>query len=405
MLLKKIALYQILPILIASALTYVLVLKFIKVNTLNYSVSAKTIQQTHGIDVFHIDNLNNQIAFSIALKKSVPVLFGSSELTSSHLDGLAGNFFNKNQKTDCFFSIGHAGFQNFAILTTLSANKSLLKDSKITIILSPGWFEKQYCKGTSLKSFFEFCPPNYLYQIYKDTSLDLKTKQHIQNYLYTNYDKISKPDAVMRLMSKNHNPKFLNNIFNYPFATLDNYEIKIQEASDFYLTSQQLILNELTKHSCNPYHFYNQNINWDSLKTKAQQEFKKISNNNTIAVENSYYDAWLKNKPKKKLYAVEAKNNTEYNDFLALLHFLKANNCKPLFVIMPLNTKAHQNLEVLEPTINAIKQELTSNNLKVLDLFSPNLINYEDGVLEDIMHPYNIGWYQIDKFILDNYHD
>ena len=74
-------------------------------------------------------------------------------------------------------------------------------------------------------------------------------------------------------------------------------------------------------------------------------------------------------------------------------------------MITPLNTKAHQNLEVLEPVINAINSELKTNNMTVLDMFTPNLKNYQDGVLEDIMHPYNIGWYQIDKFILDNYHD
>ena len=55
--------------------------------------------------------------------------------------------------------------------------------------------------------------------------------------------------------------------------------------------------------------------------------------------------------------------------------------------------------------INAITKELKQNNMQVLDMFTPNLKNYQDGVLEDIMHPYNIGWYQIDKFILDNYHD
>ena len=72
---------------------------------------------------------------------------------------------------------------------------------------------------------------------------------------------------------------------------------------------------------------------------------------------------------------------------------------------MPLNTKAHENLSVLQPTINDITNLLKSSNFKVLDMFTPNVNQYEDGILEDIMHPYNIGWYKIDKFIIDNFND
>ena len=70
---------------------------------------------------------------------------------------------------------------------------------------------------------------------------------------------------------------------------------------------------------------------------------------------------------------------------------------------MPLNTKAHRNLEDLRPTMNQVAISLKGNGFKILDMFSPNLKNYEEGVLEDIMHPYDYGWYQIDKFIMQNY--
>jgi hypothetical protein len=72
---------------------------------------------------------------------------------------------------------------------------------------------------------------------------------------------------------------------------------------------------------------------------------------------------------------------------------------------MPLNTKAHENLVVLKPIVQDIAALLKENDFKTLDMFTPNLAHYEDGILEDIMHPYDLGWYQIDKFILDNYHD
>lgn len=400
MLFKKLFFYHLIPLFIAVCLTLGFILKSNSKNVLNKTLDNRTPEAI----VSREQNFNNQVALSIALKRRVPVLFGSSELTANHLEGLARNFFTKDASRDKFLSVGHAGFQNFAMLTVLAANKKLLKYSKVTIILSPGWFEKQYCSGTSLTSFLEFCTPNYLYQIHKDETIDIETKNYIKNYISRNYDKISKPDATMRLMGKKEISS-ITNIVNYPFYWLDKLEIKNQEQIDFDLISQKIILKSVSKSNVADYHFYNRFVNWDSLIITSQQQFKTISNNNTIAVANDYYNSWLKDKPKKKLTAVDKENNQEFKDFIALVHFLKEADCKPIFVIMPLNTKAHQNLEVLNPIINDINKVLTQNNFKVLDMFTPNLKHYEEGTLEDIMHPYNAGWYQIDKFILENHHD
>ena len=405
MLLKKIICYHLFPACIAFIISYFI----FKINSHlfsqpDYSFSSHDVNQINGISHFEHQNLNNQVAFSIALKRSIPILFGSSELTSSHLEGLASNFFNKNKKTDKFFSIGHAGFQSFAILTSLAANRTLLKKSKITIILSPGWFEKHTSRGTSLKLFFEFCPPNYLYQIYSDTTVDILTKQYISDYLYRNYEKISKPDATIRRFSKN-DKSFFNKILNYPFNKLDDFEISNQIKYDFYLSSQKLISNELENSSVKPYHFYNRIVNWDSLEKTSIKQFNSISNNNNVFVENEYYNTWVKPNPKKTLYTVSKESNRELKDLEALIHFLKVENIKPLFVIIPLNNRVYTNVEVLSPIISDINKVLAKNKFKVLDMFTPNVVNYQPSVLEDIMHPYNTGWYQIDKFILDNYHD
>ncbi len=403
--LKKIIYFHILPILIAGALCALYIryseAKYTYVNSL---FTSHTLYTLHSFDKFYPNDITHETALAVALKERVPVLFGSSELTSHHLKGIAQQFFGRENSTDKFLAVGHAGFQSFAILTTLAANKPLLKDAKITVILSPGWFEEHYASGTSLPSFFEFCPPNYLYQIYKDTAIDKVTKHYIREYIYKNYDKITKPNAVLRTMGKKQ-ATVLNTLFNYPFKVLDHLELQEQEQKDFYLVSQNVILNTLYHTNSTPYKFKNRTLNWDSLTREALQSFELISNNNKLGVENKYYDSGLKNKPKKKVKAVNPENNQEFKDLKMLVRFLKTNRVKPLFVIMPLNTLAHENLEVLQPTIDDINKLLKENGLKTLDMFSPNLKSYQKGVLEDIMHPYNLGWYQIDKFILDNYHD
>jgi D-alanyl-lipoteichoic acid biosynthesis protein DltD len=402
--LKKILCFHILPLCIAFVICYVLMKRVAVDHPVKSSFTAGSLNSLHNFDKFYPNDITHEMALAVALKKRVPVLFGSSELTSHHLNGIAYRFFCRENSDDKFLAVGHAGFQCFAMLTTLAANKALLRDSKITIILSPGWFEKQYASGTSLSSFFEFCPPDYLYQIYKDTTIDSQTKAHIERYIYDRYDKISKPDAVLRAMGKKRETP-LNAVFNYPFQKADDVEITLQEQQDFYLTAQHRIVEQLSHTSAAPYTFENRSIYWDSLFKEAKKHFELISNNNGIGVENSYYKNWLKGKPKKNVEAVDLKNNQEYKDFEALIHFLKENRIKPLFVIMPLNPLAHQNLDVLNPTIHELAFSLKMNGFTTLNMFDQNSSSYEKGVLEDIMHPYDLGWYQIDRFILYHYHD
>lgn len=403
--LKKILVYHLIPVSLALAVCYFLIRNpGMPHQLVESSFSSTTPRTLNNFDNFYPNTISHEMALAVALKRRVPVLFGSSELTSRHLPGIAYRFFCNENSNGQLLTVGHAGFQCLAMLTTLAANRPLLKDAKITIILSPGWFEKQYASGTSLKSFFEFCPPDYLYQIYRDTSIDAGTRQHIEHYIYTNYDKISKPDAVLRAMGKKKELP-LNAIFNYPFQKTDDVEISIQEQRDFYLVAQHAIVNQLSAATVSPYIFRNRTVNWDSLFQASKENFVHISNTNDIGVENSYYESWLKGRPKKKVEAVALDKNQEYKDFLALIHFLKENQVKPIFVIMPLNPLAHENLDVLSPTIQAVALHLKENNFKTLNMYDSNASSYQKGLLEDIMHPYDLGWYQIDRFILEHYHD
>lgn len=404
--LKNIALFHLLPAGIALVLCFVFIRsRFATPQEAPASrFSANTLNSLHNFDRFYPNDITHETTLAVALKQRIPVLFGSSELTSHHLPGIAYRFFCRENSNDKFLAVGHAGFQCLAILTTLAANKPVLKESKMTIILSPGWFEKQYASGTSLTSFFEFCPPDYLYRIYRDSSIDASTRRHLEDYIYTNYDKISKPDAVLRAMGKKQELP-LNGFFNYPFQKTDDAEIALQEQHDLYLTAQHRLMEQLSGLATTPYHFSDRKVNWDSLFNASENNFKLISTTNDIGVENSYYESWLKGRPKKKVEALDLKHNQEYKDLNALVHFLEVNKIKPLFVIMPLNPLAHENLEVLSPTMQEVSLLLKEKGFNTLNMYDQNVNAYRKGTLEDIMHPYDLGWCQIDRFILSNYHD
>ncbi len=350
------------------------------------------------IDHFYDDNLKGQINLSGNLANGTPVVFGSSELTSNHLVGVPYRYFNEVKHAD-LFAFGHAGFQNLAMLTVLAANKELLKNSRLLIILSPGWFEGNYAKGTSLASFFEFCPESYLYTIFKDTTIDLHTKNHISKYVNSQYEKIASPGSLHRIYAHRANKLKL---FHKPFVKLNNDLLNntINYSVDFLI--QEMIINELTKMKPKKRIMNCVNENWDSLLVVSKENFKKQCSNNSFGVAKAYYSKWMSSGNKKDVHPVPIISNNELNDFKALIQFLKSNNVKPCFVITPLNTLAHDGLEKLGPAIDEVRKSLDEGGFTYLDMFTPNIKKYDIGVLEDIMHPYDYGWYQINKFINEN---
>lgn len=394
---KNIFLYHILTFVIASLLFF-----FIKPSISHYQIGQQaftipgTANEKH-VDRFYDDNLKGQLNLSLNLATGVPVVFGSSELTSAHLQGLAYRYFNEVKKQK-LFAFGHAGFQSFAIMTSLAANRSLLKNSRIAIIISPTWFEGKYSKGTSLASFFEFCPEAYLYAIQTDVSLDEQTKDHIGEFVNSNYEKIASPSSVHRVFAQRSGKVRL---LCEPFSIVNKKIENINNEVSFNLLSQQIIVNKLIQLQAKKTRVNCVTDNWDSLFAVSKANFELLSNNNTYGINNDYYSKWMSQGKKKELKIVPVTNNQELKDLKVLIHFLNENKVKPVFIISPLNTLAHTNLKEMEPTIKEIKSVLDQGNYTYLDMFTPNLYKYEIGVLDDVMHPYDYGWYMMDKFIAE----
>lgn len=340
------------------------------------------------IPTFNQNRLSENITLSNALVKSIPVVFGSSELTSHHLNALCYNYFKEHHlKIQAF---GHAGFQCFAISNVIAANRSVLRNSKIAIILSPGWFEGSDSKGTDLQCFFEYNNDIVMNQIYWDKQLSDSYKTHYANYIKKKYGQINSPSNIINEFYTYND--VLYKPFNFMYENLN----RSSYASEVY---NKLLLN--LSLDTNQYRFKNINSNWDSLYQLSIEEFKKTSTNNDLGVENEYYSNWLKGKSGLKLEIHE--NSQEYEDFKMLLSLCKELDCNPIFIIMPLNTLAYKNVKGLEPTIKDIKNELQQHDFKCLDMFTPALNHYQIGTTEDVMHPGNYGWYQIDKFIIEEF--
>jgi poly-D-alanine transfer protein DltD len=227
-------------------------------------------------------------------------------------------------------------------------------------------------------------------QIYCDNQLSDSYKAYYADYIKRKYGQINSPSNTINQFYTYNDNLYAPFNFMYEKVSQSSYEANVYN---------KLLLN-LSKDTVQ-YRFQNFKSNWDSLYQSSIEEFKKTSTNNDFGVENEYYSNWLKGKSDKIFKITE--NSQEYQDFKMLLRLCKELKCKPIFIIMPLNTLAYKNAKELEPTIKNIKNELNQYDFKCLDMFNPALNQYQIGTTEDVMHPGNYGWYQMDKFIIEEF--
>ena len=357
-------------------------------------VDSFLINNNNCIARFNYLNPDVNLAISRSIQTAVPTVFGSSELSSNHLKGVCYNFFKeKNIKIQ---TIGHAGFQCLAISSVLAANANLLKDAKIVINLSPVWFEGKYAKGTNLECFFEYNNDFSLNEILNNAAIPKEYKKYYCQYISDKYSQINSPNAMINLLALENKNSFLYK----PFKVMHELVYQLNYQNDFQLKSFSYFQKNVSD-SKTRYSFKKPTINWDSLYVNAITEFKNQSTNNNVGVHNDYYTMWLKNKRPKLIEPLQY--NQEFEDFKMLLLLCKETNCRPIFTITPINTLCYSNPNDINPIMISVMKELDKYGFNYLDLFTSNLKTYEKGVLEDIMHPGDYGWYQLDKYIIDEF--
>ena len=140
---------------------------------------------------------------------------------------------------------------------------------------------------------------------------------------------------------------------------------------------------------------------------KKSEEFKKTIKSNTLFINDDYFKSEVLRKNgeiRKGHYdKINCNNNQELNDFYQLIKLIKATKCKASFIIQGLNPYHYLSLENFNPTLNKICSTLKKEKIPFLNQFTTKKQNYIPGTLNDIMHIGDIGWLQIDKFLIETY--
>lgn len=395
---KNIGLYHLFPFSIALCIVLILY-----ISIPSTTPTQKTIKLTHSSNVRNglysdfTGGTETELAFVSSLNnKNQVTLFGSSEF-SGNSNYFPYKFLTDSLNINCL-AFGKGYHQHLSILCELMAAREFIKNAKITIIISPGWFESD---GTNSESFIDFVRPNFLRKIIHDTLIGSEYKNHVGKFIYEN-------SSLFNGMTKElHNLKdyYLMHQGSYFSSMLANSRIYIQQkhSNRYYIPNVKYTASKPENLPLKKWRF-----NTDSLLQIEQSKFI-ASIKNDLYVGQEYYETYLidenGNQRTGKVSEKDYLQSNEVKDFALLIKFLKEQNVDASFVLLPLNPHFYENLSVQEPLVNYIVKELSKAEYPLLNLYCYDKNSYPKGMLRDVMHVGEYGWIMINKFIYDTYFD
>jgi poly-D-alanine transfer protein DltD len=123
-----------------------------------------------------------------------------------------------------------------------------------------------------------------------------------------------------------------------------------------------------------------------------------------MGVDSAYYSILIKKHQLADLDIVPFEKNKEFTDFKMLVKFLKYYHVNTYFIIQPLKPSAYDNLQELKPLLGEVKTELSKNNFSYYDMYTIDSTHYRKGILNDVMHLGNLGWYMADSAIYKHFY-
>lgn len=322
-----------------------------------------------------------QVARSLARKNQLTI-FGSSELAGGERPGLANNFLPDSLGIPVL-AIGHGYHELFAIYCELLYFRRFLPQSKIHIVLSPGWFEDG--KGTLPQSFLEYVPPHFISHVVNDTLLPA----HHLKYLAKSYD-------------ENYSTELSGKRLEYKY--LEAYNRNIPSNSE---VKKSLFLKHHLMVSDDGIGMANSEKKWK--KWLSDSKLNSLKSLNDFFIDSSYFKKYVSDqKGDLKLISVGEiphKNNSELADLKKILELTKEQNCDISFVMQPLNPYHYYHLNNYQPLMDSIEGlmaefELTEN---YLNLFVTTKEEYEPGILTDVMHFSDYGWMKVNQFLYERH--
>ena len=316
------------------------------------------------------------------------VLLGSSELVATiNEDYHPNKIFNYNDFN--IMQIGTSYSQNIIQATTLGSIEGSMTKRKAAIIESVQWFEKD---GTHQDAFLNKASQEHIFHMLNNEKISKETKEKLINRII----EITKGNKQQNDIYKKYKSYFIDGkgtIVDKKLLELDNALYSFKLKLKFYENYSKLDYPPLGDKI--------PDYNWEQMTEQFVAEVKKKTDNNDYAVDNNYYNTYLRNRytslkdSNKDLSYLES---LEYSDMEIFLTVAKELGIEVEVIILPVNGKWNDytgvSREMREKTYKKIENIAKSHGATVLNYGNKE---YEDYFLFDVMHVGVKGWMEVEK--------
>ena len=316
------------------------------------------------------------------------VLLGSSELVATiNEDYHPNKIFNYNDFN--IMQIGTSYSQNIVQASTLGSIEGAMTKRKVAIVESVQWFEKD---GTHQDAFLNKASQEHIFQTLSNEKISKETKEKLIDRII----EITKGNKLQNDLYKKYKSYFIEGkgtFIDKKLLELDNtiYSFKLKQT--FY-----------QKHAKSDYPSLGDktpDYDWEKMTNQFVEEVKKKTDNNDYAVDNNYYNTYLKDRytslknSNKDLSYLES---PEYSDMGLFLTVAKELGVEVEVIIFPVNGKWNDytgvSREMRKQTYKKIEDVAKKHGATVLNYGNRE---YDDYFLFDVMHVGVKGWMEVEK--------
>ena len=316
------------------------------------------------------------------------VLLGSSELVATVKEDYHPNkIFNYNDFN--IMQIGTSYSQNIIQATTLGSIEGAMSKRKVAIVESVQWFEKD---GTHQDAFLNKASQEHIFHMLDNEKISKETKEKLINRII----EITKGNKQQNDIYKKYKSYFIDGkgtIVDKKLMELDDAIYSFKLKRKFYENHAKAdypLLGDKTP-----------DYNWEQMTDQFVAEVKKKTDNNDYAVDNKYYNTYLRDRYASLKDAYKDLNyleSPEYSDMELFLTVAKELGIEVEVIILPVNGKWNDytgvSREMREETYKKIENVAKSHGATVLNYGNRE---YEDYFLFDVMHVGVKGWMEVEK--------
>ena len=391
---------------LTAALTLVLAAALLAGITALVYASVPDYPDTLGADPGVTEKITGEtLVAAAAAEPDSLVIFGSSELKTTDICTHPANFFAGKR---CGFQVdlvGRGSCQSLVHALSIAGSGEALRGKKIVLITAP----QSYVEGGIAPDLFmaNFSGQQALHMLADDTIPD-EIRQYLSarvQQLMVEYAQESGADpeaytAAGLLTQAAAKDSRIKEALLAPYAAVSRWLLDTKDA----FTSSAIM------HSFSDVAPVPGEIDWDAELSNALSQAQQMVTNNEYFMQDDYYSTYVGRKLAQfegKDAAVSYADSPEYDDLRCLLQLCRVKELDVLFVHVPMNGSwsdftgfTAEKRAVYYENVREIVSEF--DNVQLLDLTQ---MEYEPYFLCDTMHLGWKGWLEVDRAMVQFYHE